>query len=142
MKAEYIETIHFEGDGYQPLINFGSWRVAVLKYCGELELPNLKTMQKHCQTDEVFILLTGHCVLFSGGKGETIGEIDGTSMFLGQFYNVKKGVWHTHSLDKDAMVAIVENQDTSDLNSPTMPLTEEQIKQVFKAAAAVGFLHP
>ena len=112
------------------MIDFKTWRVAILRYCEELEIQNLKTMQKHNETDEVFILLDGNCTLFVGGKGESINEIDGIAMEPLQLFNVKQGVWHTHALDKDATVLIVENQDTSDYNSPTENLEAEQIKQL------------
>lgn len=132
MKKEYIDVVFYEGDGYKPLIDFASWRVAVLKYCEELEIQNLKTMQKHEKTDEVFILLEGNCTLFTGGNGDTITEIDGIAMEPFKFYNVKRGVWHTHTLDKEGRVAIVENQDTSDGNSPTLELSEEQAGLLYK----------
>ena len=41
-------------------------------------------------------------------------------------YNVKKSVWHTHTLSKDAMVLIVENKNTDLSNSPEINLTSEQ----------------
>lgn len=130
MKREYIDITSYEGEGYLPMIDFKSWRVAILRYCEELEIQNLKTMQKHNETDEVFILLAGNCTLFVGGKGDVINDIDSIAMKPLQLYNVKQGVWHTHTLDKDATVLIVENQDTSDINSPTEKLTPEQIEQL------------
>ena len=89
---------------------------------------NLKTMQKHDESDEVFVLLSGNCTLFTGGNGEQIGEIDMISMVPKKLYNVKKGVFHTHTLDKAGSVLIVENQNTCDENSPTRDMTEEQIE--------------
>ena len=130
MKREYIDITSYQGEGYLPMIDFKTWRVAILRYCEELEIQILKTMQKHNETDEVFILLDGNCTLFVGGKGESINEIDGIAMEPLQLFNVKQGVWHTHALDKDATVLIVENQDTSDYNSPTENLEAEQIKQL------------
>lgn len=127
MKREYIDVSAYAGEGYKPMIDFEAWRVAVLRYCEELEIQNLKTMQKHNESDEVFILLSGNCALFTGGNGDSINEIDAIAMEPLQLYNVKKGTWHTHTLDKEATVLIVENQDTSDLNSPTLRMTAEQI---------------
>jgi hypothetical protein len=130
LKREYIDVTSYEGEGYLPMIDFKSWRVAILRYCEELEVQNLKTMQKHNETDEIFILLAGNCTLFVGGMGDTINDVDSIAMKPLQLYNVKQGVWHTHTLDKDATVLIVENQDTSDINSPTLPLAPEQIDQL------------
>lgn len=130
MKKEYIEISSYEGEGYQPVIDYQSWRIAFLNYCEELEVPNLKTMQKHKESDEVFVLLRGNCILFSGGTGENINSMDAVLMKPLQLYNVKHGVWHTHTLDQEGMVLIVENQDTGDVNSPIMAMTEEQIQRL------------
>ena len=130
MKKEFIDVTSYQGEGYLPMIDFMTWRVAILRYCEELEVQNLTTMQKHDETDEVFVLLEGNCTLFSGGKGDTIQEIDAIMMKPLQLYNVKQGVWHTHTLDHNATVLIIENQDTSDLNSPKEMLTAAQLEQI------------
>jgi ureidoglycolate hydrolase len=130
MKKEYIDVTSYQGEGYLPMIDFETWRVAILRYCEELEVPNLTTMQKHNETDEVFVLLEGSCTLFTGGKGDSIQEIDAITMQPLQLYNVKQGVWHTHTLNHQATVLIVENRDTTDSNSPKANLTEEQKEQI------------
>ena len=50
---EGIEIIDFQPEGYKPLVDYESWRVAVLKFCDDLLIENVKTMQKHLYTDEV-----------------------------------------------------------------------------------------
>lgn len=126
MKKEYIEISSYQGEGYVPLIDYMEWRVAILNYCEELEIQNINTMQKHEETDEVFVLLSGHCTLFTGGNTEMITDIDAIDMEPLQLYNVKRGVWHTHTLDRDGSVLIVENRNTNDDNSPTMSLNKVQ----------------
>lgn len=113
------------------MIDYKSWRVAILCYCEELEIKNLRTMQKHNETDEVFILLKGNCTLFVGGKGDRIYDIEGIAMKPLRLYNVKRGVWHTHTLDRKATVLIVENQDTCEVNSPTELLSEAQLEILY-----------
>ncbi|SHK63324.1 hypothetical protein SAMN02745136_02963 [Anaerocolumna jejuensis DSM 15929] len=130
MEKQYIDITSYEGEGYKPVIDYMSWRVAILRYCEELEVPNLKTMQKHNESDEVFVLLAGNCTLFTGGTGEAINNMDGVAMEPMKLYNVKRGVWHTHTLDKEGMVLIVENRDTSDLNSPTLKLEAEEMEKI------------
>lgn len=130
MKVEYISVTKYMGEGYQPMIDYESWRVAILRYCEELEIQNLKSMQKHDESDEVFVLLKGNCILFAGGDGEDIQDVSGIIMEPLKLYNVKKGVWHTHTLDKDGTVLIVENQNTSDENSATKQLTLSQIEEI------------
>lgn len=129
-----IEVREYREPGYAPVIDFESWRVAVLNDIDELEVPNLKTMQKHLQSDEVFVLLKGSVTLFTAGNGEEIGKITKMTLEPEKCYNVKKGVWHTHTLEKGSSVLIVENRNTCDDNSPTVALTEEQISELRKCA--------
>lgn len=125
-----IEIKEYTGIGYSPVIDYESWRVAILNYIDELDVPNLKTMQKHSLSDEVFVLLNGSCTLFSAGNGDEIGDISATKLEPYKMYNVKKGVWHTHTLEPNTMVLIVENQNTCDDNSPTKNMSDDQIEQL------------
>lgn len=126
MKEEYIEISSYEGEGYQAVIDYMEWRVAILNYIDELEIQNITSMQKHNETDEVFVLLKGNCTLFTGEMGDSIGEIDSIAMEPLKLYNVKRGVWHTHTLDKEGSVLIIENRNTDVDNSPRLELSEEQ----------------
>lgn len=121
-----LEIRHYNGIGYQPIIDYDAWRVAILRYHPELEPNALHRMQRHDETDEVFILLAGNCILFLGEGYSTIESVHAVNMQPLLAYNVKKGAWHTHTLSHDAMVLIVENQNTQDSNSPTHPLTASQ----------------
>jgi ureidoglycolate hydrolase len=125
-----IEISEFQEAGYMPIVDYMDWRVAVLKYCEELEIDNITSMQKHMETDEVFVLLQGECTLFSAGDKEEIGEIRAWRMEPLRIYNVKKGVWHTHTLAKNTSVLIVENRTTGDDNSPTRNLSENGKKSL------------
>lgn len=132
MSENQIEITSFPERGYEPLVDYEKWRVAVLKFCEDLLPENIKTMQKHLETDEVFVLIQGSCMLFLGGSGECPGEVESIKMLPGHVYNIKKGVWHNHIMDEAGEVVIVENSNTSDDNSPIMELTAEQIAQVRK----------
>ena len=127
MNSNEIEVSEYTDEGYRSLVEYGDWRVAILNYIDELEINNLKTMQKHTESDEVFVLLSGDFVLFSAGDGEEIGEISAIKLEPGKLYNVKKNVWHTHTLSEGSSVLIVENRDTDRHgDSPTKELSEEQ----------------
>lgn len=125
-----IEIREYTEPGYSPVIDYESWRVAVLNDIDELEVSNLKTMQKHLLSDEVFVLLKGSCTLFTAGNGKEVGMIQSTNLEPYKCYNVKAGVWHTHTLTENSSVLIVENRNTCDDNSPTVKLDEEQIRQL------------
>jgi len=121
-----LEIHTHEGPGFRPLVNFGSWRVAVLNYIDHLEPQNLKDMQRHDETDEVFVLLDGRCILFLGDGGETAGTLHAVDLVPRTLYNVKQGTWHTHTLSEDASVLVVETRETTLENSPFCQLTSVQ----------------
>lgn len=125
-----IEIKQYNEPGYAPVVDFNSWRVAVLNDIDELKVHNLKTMQKHMETDEVFVLLKGNCTLFTAGSGKEVGTIQSTNLESCKCYNVKAGVWHTHTLTENSSVLIIENLNTRDENSPVVILTDGQIKQL------------
>ena len=118
--------------GYSPVVDYQAWRVAILNYTADLRPKNLTRMQRHNETDEVFVLLRGKCILFLGAGDETVTEIYAEDMVPFKAYNVKKAVWHTHTLSADAMVLIVENRDTTYDNSPFCSLSNPQCRRVIE----------
>ena len=125
-----LEVRSYEGAGYQPLIDYDKWRVAILRYCDELMPERISTMQQHNETDEVFVLLEGRCILFLGEGDDTITSINAVDMVPCKLYNVKRGVWHSHTLNNDASVLIVENRYTTIQNSPKMILDDDQRRRI------------
>ena len=123
----HLEIRVHEGPGYLPLVDYNDWRVAVLNFIDNLLPQNLTNMQRHDETDEVFVLLKGRCILFVGdGQDDDAGTIQAQDMVPLTIYNVKRGTWHNHTLSEDASVLVVENRDTTVENSPFCPLTPPQ----------------
>jgi hypothetical protein len=125
-----LEVSEYTGEGYMPLIDFNAWRVAVLNYIDELLPERLNTMQRHDETDEIFVLLRGRCILFLANGDEMVEEVYAEDLQPLKFYNVKQGCWHTHTLSKDAVLLIVENRNTSSENSPTVDLSPAQKREL------------
>jgi hypothetical protein len=121
-----LEIREYNGVGYLPLIDYGAWRVAILRFIDELLPQNLDKMQRHDETDEVFVLLAGRCILFVGEGTEQVSEMYAQDMEPLRLYNVRRGCWHTHTLSADASVLIVENRDTTSHNSLEITLDTQQ----------------
>ena len=132
MNTTLLEISDYTGEGYRPLIDYGQWRVAILRYIDELLPENLGKMQRHNETDEVFVLLSGRCLLFLGEGDEAVGAIHAQDMQPLKLYNVKRGAWHTHTLDEAATVLIVENRDTTAANSPEIELSADQRQHIIE----------
>lgn len=131
-----IEVFEYNDLGYAKAMNFQNWRIAYLNYTPELELDKLNNFQKHNLTDEAFILLEGSCTLFTVEvQNNELLNLKATHMEKNKVYNIPKGIYHTHCLKKDSKVLIVENEDTSDENSPTIYFGEDikiKLKEIYK----------
>ncbi|HNC08895.1 MAG TPA: hypothetical protein PLX14_09345 [Anaerolineales bacterium] len=127
-----LEVRDHTGPDYMPLVDYQSWRVALMNYTDDLTPDKINRMQKHTETDEVFVLMAGRCILFIGEGEESVTQVHAVDMELYKLYNVKRGVWHSHTFSKDARVLIVENRDTVVENSPFVGLNGEQQNEVME----------
>ncbi len=130
ISEKLLEVRQHTGSGYLPLVDFASWRVAILNFADELRLEKITRLQRHNETDEVFVLLQGRCLLFIGSGADQVIRIHGVNLEPRKLYNVRKGVWHHHTLSVDAMVLVVENRDTTYDNSPFCELTAPQLQEL------------
>ena len=130
MEEELLEIRQYSGQGYQPLIDYGTWRVAILRW-DEWSLPEkVDSMERHTQTDEVFVLLEGQATLILGGKGGNVEGVTPQWMEKGKLYNVKQNAWHSILLSRNAAVLIVENCDTGVDNTEYCRLSEDFKKEI------------
>ena len=109
-----IDIYSPDKDGYEVKHTFGAWRVAYLRYAERFD--RITYLERHLETDEVFVLLQGKAVLLHGVK------IEKTQMELNKIYNIPKGEWHNIKVSEDALILIFENADTSKSNSEYMPI--------------------
>lgn len=105
--------------GFHVLLSNENWRIAVSNLV-EDEIPSC--LEKHLETDEVFVLLKGEGILLEAGADTVPNAIRNVKMELNDVYNVPKGVWHSHQMKAGSQLLIVENTDTGDHNSQKVPL--------------------
>jgi hypothetical protein len=134
MDDKLLEIKSFTGPGYQPVIDFGEWRVATLNYLDEIHPAKITFMERHNETDEVFILQHGQGILFIGAGQSGVEEIHPQKLEPEIMYNVKQGVWHTIVLSQDGSVLIVENRNTTRENSNYFDLDADQRKLILETA--------
>ena len=130
MNENWLEIREYHGEGYRPLVDYGEWRVAILRYLAELQPDRIDKMERHCGTDEVFVLLEGRSTLLLGGNGSAPESVVPQVMEANRLYNVKRNTWHSILLSQDASVLIVENRDTNEENSEYSSLPPELRQQV------------
>jgi ureidoglycolate hydrolase len=123
MDREIVDIIAYPGEGYRPLVDCNGWRVAYLRYLEELYPTKIEKMERHMQTDEVFVLLSGEAILLSGGNETAVTDVDAMRMEPLKLYNVRRGAWHGVILSRDATILLVENTNTCPANSEYWPLS-------------------
>ncbi len=112
---EELLVLDYDGKGYFSHFKYGGWRIAYLNYAPMFTKECITYLERHNETDEVFILLEGEASLF---MGETAKEVV-MEKFVS--YVVKKSAWHNIVVSEDAKVLIVENADTGKANSEYLP---------------------
>lgn len=109
MQKAGMEVHQWEGEGYQPLVFFDGWQVALLNWEPVFDLENLGEIERHNQTDEVFVLVKGNAALFTI---DAEGNMRVEDMLPNVIYIVTQGSWHNLNSTRDAKWIIVENRDT------------------------------
>ena len=134
-----LETKDINGIGYAPLFDFGEWRVAILRFIDELIPDRINYLERHLETDEIFILVDGKAILLIGeGEDGTIG-IQSNILEKGKVYNVKRNAWHSCLLSRDASIILVENRDTSSKNTEYMDLENVHREYILDLAKKYKF---
>lgn len=107
----------YTGEGYKPLVDFKTWRVAVINWAERFDRANFERLERHNETDEVFILLDGEATLVVGEECRLV------PMEKGKVYNISAGGWHHVIVDRErteTRLIVVENSDTCRDNTDYM----------------------
>ncbi|MCA9837059.1 MAG: hypothetical protein KC422_09090 [Trueperaceae bacterium] len=125
-----LELGEFFGEGYKPVLDFHGWRVAMLRYCDAFDVKHLHQVERHRETNEVFILTAGEAdlILFEGA--DKLEKAHVVPMKLNVAYNIAAYGWHHIITSKDAHVIIFELTNTSRENSDYIELDPEQLAAV------------
>ncbi len=104
-----VEVHSWNEKGYCPLVFSHDWQVAILNWEPAIDRDTVSEIERHNQSDEVFVLIKGRAVLFVRPEG---GELSVVEMQPGLIYNVPQGTWHNLVASKDVELIIIENRDT------------------------------
>ena len=127
-----IEKFIIKDSGFHPFLISDSWQVAQLNYMVDQHIDNIKKVEVHFETDEVFVLLNGDAVLITA-KMENTGPVFKTELMkLGTVYNVPKNIWHNIAMRVGSEVLIVEKSNTHLGDYKYFDLNEEQISDLKK----------
>jgi mannose-6-phosphate isomerase-like protein (cupin superfamily) len=118
-----LEIHKWGGVGFKPLVSYGEWLVALMNWDQRFDLNEIGTVERHNETDEVFVLIEGKSILYVIEE-EQLRSVDMEPAVL---YNVVAGTWHNVVGTRDAKWLIVENNNTSYNNTEFRQLNTEEI---------------
>jgi len=130
-----LDVLSYDGEGaFKCYIN-EKWAVAVKNYKPQSGINNMDCIERHGQTDELFVPTVGECILVIAE------ELDGKFTFKaeklenGKIYNVKQGVWHNAIMNPDTKVILVEKPNTGLENTEIVTLNETDVISLRKVAS-------
>lgn len=101
-----MEILTFQGEGFQVLKESDEWKIGFLRW--NERFSQCLEMERHLETEEAFVLLSGNAVLLTDAAYPMKPE---------KVYVVPRGEWHHIVVSKDALVLVVENRATSRENT-------------------------
>ena len=132
-----IEIGEYFGVGFQPVLDFEGWRVAMKRYAENTHPSKFHSVDRHNETNEVFILTKGQAelLLMEGGDRPTTFHL--IPMELNVAYSVQQSAWHHVFMSEDAHIIVFERSNTSRENSDHFELDGETIAAI-RAQVRIG----
>ena len=120
----------FEGEGMTRVFENEKWMVGIKNWKPMNDIANINCLERHNQTDELFILLAGSCTLLYANETENGLQIDAVKMEPLKVYNIPRSLWHNTVTRHDTKLALIEDSSTGSANSDNLDLTPAQIARV------------
>ena len=118
-----LEIYKWGGEGFKLLVTYGEWLVALMNWEQRFDLSAVGKVERHNETDEVFVLIEGRSILYVIEK-EKLRSVD---MEPAVIYNVAAGTWHNVVGTKETKWLIVENNNTSYNNTEFRQLNPKEL---------------
>ena len=125
-----LETYFHEGPGYNPFLIREGWQVAQLNYLPSLAPVEIRRVERHKATDEVFVLVQGQSVLIAAEETPSGLRFETRRLQPGVTYNVPTAMWHYLAMWPDDLVIIVEKSNTHLNDVEYRELSEAEYRQL------------
>jgi hypothetical protein len=107
-----IEQYYNSDSGYKPILIRDGWQVGHLNFMPELRPEAIDRLERHKQTDEVFILFKGSASLVAAVETPVGFKWGKLLMRAGGPFNISAALWHTIAMTPEDLVLIVEKNNT------------------------------
>lgn len=130
-----IENYEFTGEGMKRVYENAKWTVGIKNYKPANDIANIDCIERHNQTDELFVLISGSCVLVSAVEENGGYTFSALRMETNRVYNIPQSLWHNTITQNDTKMILIEDSSTGMDNSDVATLDEKAIADL-KAAVA------
>ena len=121
----------YEGEGLTRVFENEKWMVGIKNWKPANDIANLDNIERHNITDELFILLAGHCtLLFANEKEDGSLAFDYVEMEPMKVYNIPCTLWHNTITQHDTKLALIEDSACGSANSDVRTLTADEIAEI------------
>lgn len=125
-----IASYEFAGEGMCRMYENEKWTVGIKNWKPANDITGLDMLERHNETDELFVLLSGSCTLISAEEMENGWAFDKVEMQPGRVYNIPRTLWHNTITQKDTKMILIEDSNTGESNSDFYRLTAEDLKAI------------
>lgn len=125
-----ILSYEFNGEGMHRVFENEKWTVGIKNWKPANDVSGIDCLERHNKTDELFVLVEGHCTLIYANEVEGGLAFGSVKMEKNKVYNIPATLWHNTITQKDTKMILIEDSNTSMDNSDILNLTEEQIKEM------------
>lgn len=129
-----IQKFEFGEEGLKRVYENDKWMVGVKNWKPANDIANIDCLERHNETDELFVLLAGSCTLLSAVEEGGRLAIKATAMEPMKVYNIPRSLWHNTVTTKATKLILVEDVSTGAKNSDLLQLSAEQIAEVRRMA--------
>lgn len=124
-----IQLLEFDGEGMKRVFENEKWMVGVKNWKPANDISGIDSLERHNQTDELFVLLSGSCTLLYANEMNGALVIEAEKMQPMKVYNIPRSLWHNTVTTKDVKLILIEDSSTGMENSDVLTLSEEQISR-------------
>lgn len=125
-----ILKYEYEGKGLIRVFENEKWMVGIKNWKPENDITGINCLERHNETDELFILLAGRCTLLFANETADGLKIEHVDMEPQKVYNIPRTLWHNTVTQADTKLALIEDSNTGMANSDVLPLTDAQIAEI------------
>ncbi len=129
-----ILQYEYEGEGLTRVFENEKWMVGIKNWKPANDIAQIDCIERHNETDELFVLLAGKCVLVFANEENGTLVFDAVDMQPNKVYNIPCSLWHNTITTKETKLILVEDSATGMNNSDVLSLTPEQIAAVQELA--------